>query len=383
MDNYCHIDNDNYNYDQIFEKILPSLSESDYIVANLETTVSGKEAKYTSSCGSFNTPEQFLLALKRAGISFVTTANNHILDRGLTGMFHTLEQLDTYGIRHTGTYRETEIDDNIIEIDSCRIAILSFTYGTNSELNHFFLNDSNDHLVDILRKQPTDFDFQTSPPQYRKIAFLKERVKRKLYAVLQKKYESQVYDTSSIQSVNNLENERYEERAMKKIIEAKKKADFVFVCLHSGGQYNSEVGEYTKYIISKFCDTKAVDAIVTNHPHCILPHYYIGNTLVLYALGNFTFTPDEWTRHNVLCEYNILFHVYIDTKEKNIRQFSFSLVKNANNEDNIMIPINVYDLPEITKNTHKEIIKALNRFGYSNPAKSIKKEYLIRNGRHN
>lgn len=375
MDEYCHTEGNNYNYHCLFDNIKDRLSESNYVIGNLETTISGEDAKYTSSCGSFNTPKQFLQAIKHAGIKFVTTANNHILDRGISGMINTLNELDKMGIRHAGTYRENEIKNEIIEFNSCRIAILSFTYGTNSEMNHCYLDDKNDYLIDILRKQPKEFDFQVFP--HNKIGYLIERIKRRVFPLFHIHYDMQVYDTSPVKSVNNPENRKYENRAINKIFKAKENADIVFVCLHSGGQYNNKIGEYTKYITSKICETGVVDAIITNHPHCILPHTFIGKTLVTYGLGNFTFTPDEWTRHNVLCNYNILLHAKINTSKKTIENYSFSIVKNKENINGIMKPINIYDLNIRSKKTLREIQKIFKRFGYRSAKTRIQKEYIL------
>lgn len=240
MNEYCRKGTDNYDYHCLFDNIRNRLYESDYVIANLETTISGKELKFTDSCGSFNTPKQFLEAVKEAGIDFVTTANNHILDRGIIGMVNTLDELDKMGIRHTGSYRKQDIQNEIIDFNGCRIAILSFTYGTNSEMNHCYLDENNEMLVDILRKQPTTFDFQILPPPDKKIQYLIERIKRKWSSIFHIRYQAQIYDTSSINDVDNLENLEYEERAINKIRAAKRDADLVYVCLHCGGQYNQD-----------------------------------------------------------------------------------------------------------------------------------------------
>lgn len=57
---------------------------------------------------SFNTPDRFVCSMKSAGIDYVSTANNHCLDRGTEGLIRTLDLLDQYGIKHFGTYRSKE-----------------------------------------------------------------------------------------------------------------------------------------------------------------------------------------------------------------------------------------------------------------------------------
>lgn len=87
-----------YDYTPLFSRVSDFLRESDFVVANLETTLSGAERGYTHEPASFNTPGAFADALKAAGVDFVTLANNHILDRGLDGMFHTIEVLKRAGL---------------------------------------------------------------------------------------------------------------------------------------------------------------------------------------------------------------------------------------------------------------------------------------------
>lgn len=63
----------------------------------------------------------------------LSTANNHSIDKGESGIISTLDALDEIGISHTGTYRSVEEQDTILvkEANGVKIAFLSFTYGTN------------------------------------------------------------------------------------------------------------------------------------------------------------------------------------------------------------------------------------------------------------
>lgn len=72
-------------------------------------------------------------ALKNIGIDVLSTANNHSLDKGYTGIVSTLDELDRIGIEHTGTYRNAEEQNKILvkDINGIKIAFISFTYGTN------------------------------------------------------------------------------------------------------------------------------------------------------------------------------------------------------------------------------------------------------------
>ncbi|MBQ9237095.1 MAG: CapA family protein [Prevotella sp.] len=107
------IKKNNISYDEIFEPIKKMLNTSSLVVGNLETTVAGEDASYTNDAASFNTPEEILLAIRKCGIDMVTTANNHILDRGVKGMVKTIDNLDKYGIKHTGSYRTIDEAEHV------------------------------------------------------------------------------------------------------------------------------------------------------------------------------------------------------------------------------------------------------------------------------
>ena len=121
-------------FDDMFVGIGELLSDSDYVIGNLETPLAGESARYSYKPAEFNAPDEFAYALKKIGVDFVTTANNHCLDRGVAGLERTLNVLDEAGLRHTGTYRGMSEADQIsvVELGGVRIAFVASTYGTNS-----------------------------------------------------------------------------------------------------------------------------------------------------------------------------------------------------------------------------------------------------------
>lgn len=120
-----------YDFRESFTAIKPVLAEADLVIGNLETTFSGPEKTY-SEYPTFNTPDAFADALADAGVSIVTTANNHSLDRRFYGLSRTLDVLDRVGILHTGTFRNPE-DARIlmVERNQIRMAVMAYSYGTN------------------------------------------------------------------------------------------------------------------------------------------------------------------------------------------------------------------------------------------------------------
>ena len=93
-----------YDFNPTFAPVKKYLESTDFTFGNLETVTAGSALNYTGY-PMFNTPVQYLDALKEAGFDVLTTANNHSLDRGFIGIEKTISELDNRGILHTGTAR--------------------------------------------------------------------------------------------------------------------------------------------------------------------------------------------------------------------------------------------------------------------------------------
>lgn len=121
-----------YDFSYVFEDIKYYIQTADIAVGNLETTFAGSERGY-SSYPTFNTPEKLAYNLKDIGFDVLTTANNHSLDKGYSGIESTINFLDDADISHTGTFTSEESQNTILYkyVKGVKIAFLSYTYGTN------------------------------------------------------------------------------------------------------------------------------------------------------------------------------------------------------------------------------------------------------------
>ncbi|KMZ44777.1 MULTISPECIES: CapA family protein [Bacillales] len=121
-----------YDFKRFFPNVIPMFREADWVIGNLETTMSGSEAKY-SGYPMFNSPESLAHTLKEIGFTAVTTANNHSMDRKERGVLQTIKYLDEAGLPHTGTFANPEDRDEplLLTKDGFTLALLSYTYGTN------------------------------------------------------------------------------------------------------------------------------------------------------------------------------------------------------------------------------------------------------------
>jgi hypothetical protein len=115
-----------------FDRVRRRLS-GDVVFANLEGTLtdvseSPKCGAGSSECFAFRVPPEFARALRAAGFTLVSNANNHSFDYGETGQEETREALELAGIAHTGMPEEIEI----VRAGGRRIAFLGFAPYANT-----------------------------------------------------------------------------------------------------------------------------------------------------------------------------------------------------------------------------------------------------------
>lgn len=227
--------NGNYDFTPWFEDVKKYIENGDIAIANLETTFSGPEKKYTGyPC--FNTPDELGIALKEAGFDILTTANNHSLDRGNYGVVNTLNELDKIGIQHTGTYRNNEDSHKTLikDVKGIKIAFMSYTYGTNG----IPMPKENPSAVNIINKK---------------------------------------------EMLNDIESARNQE------------VDLIVFSLHFGQEYQRKQNSYQEKLV-EYLFVNGVDIVLGSHPHVIQPMEFKEiektngekkNCFVVYSQGNF------------------------------------------------------------------------------------------------
>lgn len=133
----------NFDFDDGFVDVEPYLSSADLTIGNLETTLADAnnsrnfsvELRVAGYSGypCFNTPDILAETIKDIGFDVLTTANNHSLDSGVTGLKRTLDILDANGLKHFGTYRTLEESKEtlIVDVNGITFAFIGFTYAMN------------------------------------------------------------------------------------------------------------------------------------------------------------------------------------------------------------------------------------------------------------
>ncbi len=218
--------NGSYDFSKMLELVKPIIQSYDLAFYNQESILGGVELGL-SSYPRFNAPKEVGDAFLDLGFNLVSLANNHTLDKGKEGIYSSLDYWrNKENIMTAGSYssEENRITPNIMEKNGITYALLAYTTTTNG-LNTF-------------KDEP---------------------------------YLITVYD---------------EELVKADIERLRDKVDLLMVSMHWGEEYTHNPTEEQK-IIAEYLASLNVDIIIGHHPHVVQPIDFIGNTMVIYSLGNF------------------------------------------------------------------------------------------------
>ncbi len=130
--NAARLKDGSFDYSPCFALLEDEIKAADYAVVNLECPLGGTPY---SGYPAFSAPDAFARQLSDSGFDLLLTANNHCLDRRDAGLRRTIATLDDMKIAHTGTFlsqqHRREVSPMIVDVKGLRIAMLSYTYGTN------------------------------------------------------------------------------------------------------------------------------------------------------------------------------------------------------------------------------------------------------------
>lgn len=315
-----------YDFRDVFAPVRGLLSRSDFVVANLETPIAERDEDLTHERWRFNSPRAFAEALLWAGVDFVTTANNHCLDRGTAGLAATIRALDAMGMPHTGTFTDREAAERpaLVDVGGFRIGLLSYTYGTNAFSNHQYLKPGEEFMVNLFQEQ------ELAEPLVR--AWFTDRASPEARA-----YE----EMERTRWPENLTLPIYERVAPHEVQRAHFAADvarlraarpdFIALGMHMGGQYNPEATRWTRELAS-FAQSCGVDFVVGNHEHVIHGGDFSRmreGRLIAFCLGDVSSltgllpdTPDRPTPR--LAPFNIAWHIDLERDADNVARVAGS-----------------------------------------------------------
>ena len=282
---YNHKTGSGYDFKGIFKYIKPIVSEYDLAYYNQETILGGTSLGL-SGYPQFNSPQEVGDAFLDAGFNLVSLATNHTMDNYYRTGGKTIANSIKYWKEHSdkalaaGSYTSQEDRDEVIvkEINGIKYAFLSYTEQTNG----ISLPSGKSYLANV---------------------YSKEKVKKDIEAY-------------------------------------KGKVDAIIVAMHWGSEYThiptSSEKEKANYLASL-----GVNLIIGCHPHVIQPMTYIGDTLVVYSLGNFVSNQDSVAKlTGLMASANIVKRTYHGKTTLKIEEPTAEFIYTRKSEKYVVYPYN-------------------------------------------
>lgn len=154
-----------YDFTPSFHAMQGLFQGVDVLCANLETPLAGAEAEYSGPMPAmptmapdgttperefqtFNAPDALAASLLQSGFDFISTANNHVLDRGPEGAITTVSTVRNAGMHQAGSYLNAEDRERpcLIEANGITIGMIAATFSVNSN-DGKMSSDQRDWLV--------------------------------------------------------------------------------------------------------------------------------------------------------------------------------------------------------------------------------------------
>ena len=128
-----------YDFAPLYENVKPIVQEADIAIINQETLICGDENRFeiSGSNFNFNSPNVLGDAMVDVGFDIFTTANNHMLDKGIDGLESSLDywdkMMEKYPILALGAYRDEKDQEKIRvqQANGLKIAYLAYTESLN------------------------------------------------------------------------------------------------------------------------------------------------------------------------------------------------------------------------------------------------------------
>lgn len=227
-----------YDFKPMLVHIKEYIKDYDLKYYNQESIIGGK-AIGLSHYPRLNSPEEIGEDMVDAGFNMVSLANNHSFDKGDIGLINSINFWKSQeGVITAGQYasEEEQKEVPIHEKNGIKFAFLSYTTVTNG------LSASEPYYVNV-----------------------------------------------------------YSEARVKEDVEKarEKGAEVIIVAMHWGVEYTHKPVE-EEYTIANYLSELGVNLVIGTHPHVIQPIAYVGDTLVIYSLGNFLSGQHELGQEKVI-----------------------------------------------------------------------------------
>lgn len=214
--------------DTVFAEVRAILSSADIAAGNLECPLTDRHEPRPMRY-VFRCDPARAATLAAAGFDAVTLANNHILDQGRGGLLDTIEHLHAAGVTPVGAGPDAVAARQpvIVERNGMRLALLAF--------------------LDMPIEGAVYLEDMPGPATAGSADAVREAVR-----------------------------------------DAREQADAVVVFFHWGVEFSARPARAQRELARAAADAGA-SLVIGHHPHVLQPWERMGDTLVVYSLGNFVF----------------------------------------------------------------------------------------------
>lgn len=219
--------NGSLDFGPTLEPIQETVASADLALCHLETPLAPSGGPYLGY-PRFSVPQEIVSSIKAVGYDGCSTASNHSIDQGLDGIKRTLDAMDKAGLGHSGTYRSKEeagTSARIYQANGVKVGHLSYTMN----LNGLHPPDGQEWMANLI----------------------------------------------------NVDEIRQAAAAARK-----SGAEIVVVSLHWGTEYEHEPDAYQQQRARSVAGLEDVDVVFGHHAHVVQPIERIGDTWIIYGMGN-------------------------------------------------------------------------------------------------
>ena len=211
-----------YYFDPMFRSISKYVKKADVAICHFEVPMTGgRPAGYPS----FNSPQSLATSAKRIGWDICSTASNHTLDKGQSGVDATLKTIRKAGLVPSGSAESKRRGKKtpMVKANGTRVALLSYTDSTNG----------------IPRPYPY--------------------------------------------SVNLIDPARITKDAARA---RRAGAELVIVNMHWGAEYQNAVTARQAELADQLTASRHIDAVIGQHVHVVQPIRFVNGKPVVFGEGN-------------------------------------------------------------------------------------------------
>jgi hypothetical protein len=211
-----------YDFAPLLRRVRPYIRRADLAFCHVETPMGpGAPSGYPV----FKTPPALARAIRKTGWDACSTASNHTLDQGASGVASTLRALNRAGVRHAGSAARRSRGRHItmLRAKGVKVALLAYTEMTNGI--------------------PLPHPWSVNLARPRRIIRDAARARRK-------------------------------------------GADAVIVNLHWGDEYQSAPSAFQRRLVHQLSRSHDITAIVGQHVHVVQPIRRVQHRWIVYGEGN-------------------------------------------------------------------------------------------------